>query len=347
MEVVELFSTPEMSIYLCVLAGVLGLVMGSFLTCAAGRMVAGESFLTGRSHCDACNRELDALDLIPVLSWLFSRGRCRHCGAHLSALYPVSELVCALMYVSIVAHFGFSGTTLEYLILASVLFCVAMTDLLGYIIPNGLVLFGIGAWALLRVCFAFAGVEQPVEAITSGLVSALVISVPVLLLALVLERLRGKAALGGGDVKLLFMVGLYFSWPLALLGLFLACVIGIVIGVAGRGVLAQQGEDEAASPVVPATPASPVVPAAPAAPAVAAPTASPTTPAEHASPAVPAAPVSPATPSISSETAKSTTQNVEKPVSSALIPFGTAIAIAFWITICEGMQILGWYLALF
>ena len=75
-------------IYCCVVSALLGAVFGSFLNCAAWRLGHGESVLRGRSHCTACGHVLGAADLVPILSWLFLRGKCRYCGSRIPARYP-------------------------------------------------------------------------------------------------------------------------------------------------------------------------------------------------------------------------------------------------------------------
>ena len=79
-------------------AGVLGACVGSFLNVALWRIPRGESIASPPSHCPACGRELGVLELVPVVSWIALRGRCRHCGAHISARYPLVELGTALLF---------------------------------------------------------------------------------------------------------------------------------------------------------------------------------------------------------------------------------------------------------
>jgi leader peptidase (prepilin peptidase)/N-methyltransferase len=81
-----------------VLAGVVGACVGSFLNVALWRIPRGESIVSPPSHCPACGRELGALELVPVMSWVALRGRCRHCGVHISARYPLVELGTALLF---------------------------------------------------------------------------------------------------------------------------------------------------------------------------------------------------------------------------------------------------------
>lgn len=108
-----LYTAPAITVYSCFIAALLGACMGSFLNCAAWRIVHGESVLRGRSHCDVCGHVLAPRDLVPVFSYVFSRGRCRYCGAKLSPRHAVGEAVAALVFVSLLLRYDISLRTLE------------------------------------------------------------------------------------------------------------------------------------------------------------------------------------------------------------------------------------------
>lgn len=105
--------SPFLTIYCCVLAALLGACMGSFLNCMAWRVVHGESVLRGRSHCDACGHVLGARDLVPVVSYLVSGGKCRYCGAKLSSRHVWGEVMGAAVFVSLLLHYDISLRLLE------------------------------------------------------------------------------------------------------------------------------------------------------------------------------------------------------------------------------------------
>ena len=120
--------------------------MASFLNCMTWRVVHGESVLRGRSHCDACGHVLGARDLVPIVSYLVSGGRCRYCGAKLSSRHVWGEVIGAAVFVSLLLHYDISLRLLEAWLLASILLACSFADLEGYIIPDrflaaGLVLF--------------------------------------------------------------------------------------------------------------------------------------------------------------------------------------------------------------
>ena len=133
-------------IYCCVLAGVFGAVLGSFLNCAAWRIAHGESFVKGRSHCTSCGHVLGFLDLIPVFSWIFLGGRCRYCKTKISPRYMLTELFFALVSVLTLLRFDLSPEFVRNMVLACCLFCLSLVDLEIFEIPNGCLLIPVIAW---------------------------------------------------------------------------------------------------------------------------------------------------------------------------------------------------------
>src|SRR5687768_15573196 len=103
-----MFDEGVMRVFYVVSAGVLGLIFGSFATALAYRLPRGESISTGRSKCPNCGHTIGVAENIPVFSWLFLRGRCKHCGNEISARYPLTELVTSLLFVGAAFEFGLS-----------------------------------------------------------------------------------------------------------------------------------------------------------------------------------------------------------------------------------------------
>ena len=227
MEMSILHASPFLTFYCCFLAVLIGLAAGSFLNCAAIRLVNGEKISRGRSHCMSCGHVLAASDLIPLFSWLFLKGRCRYCGAKISARYPLSELISALVFLALLLRYDISLELVKYLALAAVLLCISFADLEGYVIPDILIIIGL----VIRIVFIFISEKPGAEALES-LTGALCISLPLLVIVLVAEKLMKKEAMGGGDIKLFFMAGSFFNWKVNLLAAILACAVGIVCGAA-------------------------------------------------------------------------------------------------------------------
>ncbi len=220
---------------LAAFAALLGLVMGSFLNCLAWRLVHGESVMRGRSHCAACGHTLGAGDLVPLLSWLALRGRCRYCGAPVSARYPLAELICAAAYGSLALRYGFSPDALRFLVLASVLLAVSLVDVEDGWVPDRLLLAGALGWALTLLLE-----PEAIQArLLRGLLGAAALFLPLLLLVLAADKLLGRESMGGGDLKLFALLGLYFGWERGLLLVILSCLTGlasaVVMGKAAPG----------------------------------------------------------------------------------------------------------------
>lgn len=222
-----LFTTKFTAFYFLTLAAILGACMGSFLNCMAWRIVHGESVMNGRSHCDQCGHVLGIGDLIPIVSYLAHKGKCRWCGAKLSKLYLWSEIISAVVFASIVYKFDISLNTLQYLLWASILLACSFADLEGYIIPDGFII----AAVVIRAVFILLA-EDKIGELTFTLLGGIAVAAALLLIVTVFEKVVGREAMGGGDIKLIFVTGMYLGWQKNLLCLFLSCILGIIFGLA-------------------------------------------------------------------------------------------------------------------
>lgn len=228
------YFTPALTAYLLFLVFVLGASMGSFLTCMAGRRVKGEKRpWKGRSHCDGCGRTLDLLDLIPIASWLCLGGKCRTCGAKIGLRCLVTECLCATVFASVVWRFGLSWQALELLILACCLVYLSLIDLDTMELPGIPMVIAAASWLV----FLFTH-PDPVSRLVWGLIGALCIGGGVLVISLIADKVLGRESMGGGDIKLLALLGLYLGPGGGLLLLILACFVGLGMAAAtgaGRG----------------------------------------------------------------------------------------------------------------
>lgn len=209
-------------IYCGVVAFVLGAVFGSFLNCAAWRIAHGESFLRGHSHCTACGHALGARDLVPILSWLIQRGRCRYCGAKISVRYPLTELAFAVITLLCLLRFDLTVLCLRNWVFLCCLFCLSLVDLESYTIPDGCLLTAVGAW-VLALPFLRPGWGEILRHVLAGLT----FGGGILLLSILMDKLLGKESLGGGDVKLFAVVGLYLGFAASLFAVMLSCLLGL------------------------------------------------------------------------------------------------------------------------
>lgn len=205
------------AVYCIVVAFILGSVFGSFLNCVSDRIIAGEKWWTGRSKCDVCGHTLGVLDLFPVLSYVLLKGKCRYCGTKLPVSYVLSEACLGVLFsVMVAVHGTLDIELIRDLGLCACLYGLSLSDLKSYEIPDGYIVFGIVWWLI----FGFD---------LSGLVAGVVIAGSVLVLSLIMDRVLKKESMGGGDIKLFFVVGLYLGFYGSLFNLILACVIGLVM----------------------------------------------------------------------------------------------------------------------
>ena len=217
-----LYADPFLTVYCCLLAALLGACIGSFLNCAAWRIVHGESVLRGRSHCDACGHVLAVRDLIPVVSYLAAHGRCRYCGAKLSRRHVLAEAVSALVFVTLLLHYDISLQALEGWCMAGILLACSFADLEGYIIPDRFIAVGV----VLFITTLFFD-PQPLQRALDGAIGGLAVGEPAEIMYEMIDVVEPFAP----KEKLLFLTGLFLGWKRNLLCLVAACVIGIVWGV--------------------------------------------------------------------------------------------------------------------
>jgi leader peptidase (prepilin peptidase)/N-methyltransferase len=217
------------------LAAVGGLIVGSFLNVVAYRLPRGESLVHPRSRCPSCGTQLRALDNIPVVSWLALRGRCHHCGAPVSARYPLVELATGALYAAVVATQDDGARIVLGLLLVTALVPITLIDLDHRIIPNRIT--GPAAIAAL-VVIAALDTDFLLEAVISAVAGG-----GFFFIAAVLYP-RG---MGMGDVKLAGVLGLYLGRAVAP-AILIALVAGVVLGAA---IIARKGAVEGRKTAVP------------------------------------------------------------------------------------------------
>ncbi|MBS0167865.1 MAG: prepilin peptidase [Nitrospira sp.] len=210
--------------FLLLCSGFFGAVVGSFLNVCIYRLPRCESVAWPGSHCPTCSQAIAWYDNIPILSYVALAGRCRHCGVHIPLQYPAVEILNSLGYVSILWFFGLTWSTVVYWGLYSALLVVAGTDLSHKIIPNAITFPGI------VIGLISAGTILPLG-LVNGIIGLLVGGGILWLLAWASPYLFGKEGMGGGDIKLLAMVGAFLGWKPAVMTIMLGSFLGSVVGV--------------------------------------------------------------------------------------------------------------------
>lgn len=197
----------------------LGLLIGSFLNVCIYRIPRGESITFPPSHCPTCSTNLRPIDLIPVISFVWTKGKCRYCSEKISIRYPLVEILNALIYLILYLKFSISILLIKYSILTSILIVVSFIDYDYQIIPDEIVIFGMIFSFIIHVVHNFKG------DILSGLVGLLIGGGLFLIIALVTN------AMGGGDIKLMGMLGFSLGYKYILLIALLSFIIGAVISL--------------------------------------------------------------------------------------------------------------------
>lgn len=214
---------PAAGAYFVFVVFVCGACAGSFVNCLAMRFVRGEKFARGRSHCMACGHTLGVRDLVPIVSWVCLKGKCRFCGEKISPRYPLTELVAALTFVAALMRFGIRVAALEHCLLFAVLLLLALVDLETMELPDLMLLVGVLIWA---VSLPFA--QDPLKSLIQGLVGALALGGALLLVTLLMDKLMKRETMGGGDIKLFAMLGLFTGPAVGLLLVIFSCVLGLI-----------------------------------------------------------------------------------------------------------------------
>lgn len=204
-----------------VLVTVLGLVIGSFLNVCIYRIPREESVAFPPSHCTSCEHRLTAMDLIPVISYIFLRGKCRYCNEKISARYPFIESLNGILYLFVCLKFGLTLIALKYCILISVLIVIGIIDYDTQFVYTNTTIFGgiaAGTFIIIQAAVYKSGV---IELVLAGLIGSGIIGLIVLL----------TKGMGTGDIEIAAVCGLFLGIKGILLGLFLAVILGGTVGI--------------------------------------------------------------------------------------------------------------------
>jgi len=202
----------------------LGLAIGSFLNVCIHRLPRGESLLSPGSRCPSCGYSLRPADNVPVLSYLFLGGRCRRCRTRISLRYPVVELVTAAVFLLHYLVFGWTPLLAVRLLFAAAMVTLFAIDLEHHLLPDAITLPGIGA-GLAASLFLPPGIRD-------ALIGTLLGGGILWLIGEAYYRYSGQEGMGGGDVKMLAMVGAFLGWELVIVTLVFSSIAGSLIGLA-------------------------------------------------------------------------------------------------------------------
>jgi len=203
---------------------VFGAAIGSFLNVCIFRLPADVSIVRPLSQCPQCHSPIRFYDNIPLVSYLILQGKCRDCQGKISWCYPMVELITALLAVLLFAKFHFTLNFLIFFIFTAVLIVITFIDLDHQIIPDVLTLPGIPVFFLLAVFV----VQIPwMEAVIGLLIGGGVL----LAIALAYEFITKREGMGGGDIKLLAMIGGFLGWKSLIFILLFSSLLGAIVGI--------------------------------------------------------------------------------------------------------------------
>jgi leader peptidase (prepilin peptidase)/N-methyltransferase len=212
---------------------IFGAIVGSFLNVCIHRVPKGESIVAPGSHCPHCKSPIKFYDNIPLVSYLLLGGKCRNCHGTISIQYPLVEGVTALSSFLLFVRFGVSWNYFFYFAFVAALIVITVIDLFHQIIPDVISLPGIGVGLLAFLIF-------PGLPFLNSLIGMLLGGGSLFVVATLYQWLFKREGMGGGDVKLLAMIGAFLGWKAVIITILLSSLIGSITGVI---VMVARGKD--------------------------------------------------------------------------------------------------------
>ena len=211
-------------VFIPLVMGVVGAMFGSFLNVCILRWPREESVVRPRSRCPGCGQFIAWYDNIPVVSWLLLRGRCRGCRTPISLQYPLIELVTALIWAFMGWRYGLGLPAFAGAIFFTILLGITLTDAREYIIPDEFSLGGLVVGILFSLPGGFSTIASALIGAAAGFAILWVVGA-------LGTRMFKEEAMGGGDIKMMAMVGAFVGWKGVLLTIFLGALLGTLVFV--------------------------------------------------------------------------------------------------------------------
>ncbi len=202
---------------------IFGLVFGSFFNVCIYRIPREENIAYPPSHCAKCGRELKAYELIPVLSWVILRGRCKSCNEKISIIYPLIELITAFMFLIMYLNFGLTINTFKYIVLFSILIIASTIDIKTKEVYFSVSLVGF----LFGISFSIIEIING-KPLKEGIISILIPLIIVGIIYLISKRFDG---FGAGDLEVYLFVALYLSPILMGVTLIVSIILGGILAI--------------------------------------------------------------------------------------------------------------------
>ena len=213
-----------MDLYYCVVMFIIGSVLGSFYNVVGYRIPKGESIIFPSSHCTNCGHKLKPYELIPILSFLFLGGKCSKCKQKISWFYTIFELLTAILFV--ICYVVFKENIIKLLIaltFVSMIIIIFVSDYHYLIIPDSVLIF------FTLVLLIEIAIEIGITKIYIPIFSGIFSFISMYVIKLLGDFLFKKESMGGGDIKLLFVIGMVLGFPEALFSIFIGSIVGLPI----------------------------------------------------------------------------------------------------------------------
>ena len=212
------------TVYL-ILFFIYGLIFGSFFNVVGSRLPNGESIILPASHCTKCGHKLTAVELIPVISYIIQKGKCKKCGTKLPLMYPFYELFCGIIFAICYYRFGLTKEIIIPLTFISMLLIIIVSDIEYMIIPDEvLIFFGI-------VLFIEIGIINGLSSLLYSILYGVASFAIMFIIKLFGDYIFKKESMGGGDIKLMFFFGLCTGLPNALFSIFIGSLVGLPLSL--------------------------------------------------------------------------------------------------------------------
>lgn len=203
---------------------IIGIVFGSFFNVCIFRIPEKQSVSNPPSHCARCNTRLKPIDLIPILSYLMAGKKCRYCKEEISSRYAIVELLTGILFLLVYNFYGFRLETIYYIALVSLLIIITFIDIDHYIIPDGLIIIGSIFAVAINLLVGIVTVKEMI-------LGSVICGGGMLLLIYLIELTVKKEVMGGGDIKLFAMLGLFLGLKGGLLTILLSVYVGAIYGI--------------------------------------------------------------------------------------------------------------------
>lgn len=208
-----------------ILMFIIGTIFGSFYNVVGYRTPKKESIIFPPSHCPNCNHRLKAYELIPILSYIIQKGRCTKCKEKIGLFYPIFELITGILFALSLKIQGLTPNLIIILTFISMLIIITVSDIKYMIIPDSVLIF----FALLTIIeiFFISGINEVITSIINGIISFTIMY----FIKIVGDIIFKKESMGGGDIKLMFLIGTILNYKNALLSIFIGSLIGLPISL--------------------------------------------------------------------------------------------------------------------